>query len=146
MYLQSRRRSNDPEKLNTRNILAQSNVAIQPKQRLTTITKYDLKSVSYQAKLLLNQCSHATFAQLLRVFSVVSSQNEWDIRKCYLVKHKVQVYPGSTPQFSLKFKIVQNASFVTHPNPSAKLRVNIPARNSNSWPLWILPDILNITC
>ena len=54
----------------------QNNVAIQPKQKHTTITKFDLKNVLHQAKAVLNESSHATFAQLLRDFSVVFSEDQ----------------------------------------------------------------------
>ena len=58
---------------------AQNNVAIQSKQKHTAITKYDLKSILHQAKPVMNESSHAKFAQLLRDFSVVFSKDEWDI-------------------------------------------------------------------
>ena len=74
----------------------QNNVAIQSKQKYTAITKYDLKSILHQAKPVMNESSHAKFAQLLRDFSVVFSIDEWDIGKCDLVQHQIQVYPGST--------------------------------------------------
>ena len=48
--------------------------------------------------------------------------------------------------FSLKFKMVLKASFVTHPNPSAKLRAETQPWNVNFWPLWILADISSTTC
>ena len=88
--------------LGTFNILqddtfAQNNVASQSKQKHTAITKYDLKSILHQAKPVMNESSHAKFAQLLRDFSVVFPKDEWDIGKCDLVQHRIQVYPGSTP-------------------------------------------------
>ena len=76
---------------------AQNNVASQSKQKHTAITKYDLKSILHQVKPVMNESSHAKFAQLLRDFSVVFSKDEWDIGKCDLVQHRIQVYPGSTP-------------------------------------------------
>ena len=76
---------------------AQNNVATQSKQKHTAITKYDLKSILHQAKPGMNESSHAKFAQLLRDFSVVFSQDEWDIGKCDFVQHRIQIYPGSTP-------------------------------------------------
>ena len=75
----------------------QNNVAIQSKQKHTTITKYDLKSVLHQAKPVMNESSHAKFAQLLRDFSVVFSKDEWDLGKSDLVQHRIQIYPASTP-------------------------------------------------
>ena len=77
--------------------LAQNNVAIQSKPKHTAITKYDLKSILHQAKLVMNESSHAKFAQLLRDFSVVFSKDEWDIGKCDVVQHRIQVYPSFTP-------------------------------------------------
>ena len=70
---------------------AQNNVAIQSKQKHSAITKYDLKSVLHQAKPVMNESSHAKFAQLLREFSVVFSKDDWDIGKCDLVQHRIQV-------------------------------------------------------
>ena len=72
------------------NTFAQNNVAIQSKQK-NTVTKYDLKSILQQAKPVMNGSSHAKFAQLLRDVSVLFSKDEWDIGKCDLVQHKVQV-------------------------------------------------------
>ena len=37
----------------------------------------------------------AQFAQLLRTFSDVFSKLEWDIGKCDLVQHKIDLYPGT---------------------------------------------------
>ena len=76
---------------------AQNNVTIQSQQKHTAITKYDLKSILHQAKPVMDGSSHAKFAQLLRDFSVVFSKDEWDIGKCDLVQHRIQLYPGSTP-------------------------------------------------
>ena len=76
---------------------ARNKVAIQSKQKHTALTKYDLESILHQAKPVMNENSHAKFAQLLRDFSVVFSEDEWDIGKCDLVKHRIQVCPGSTP-------------------------------------------------
>ena len=45
---------------------------------------------------MINESSHAKFAQLLRDFSVVFSKDEWDIGKCDRVQHSIQVYPVST--------------------------------------------------
>ena len=39
----------------------------------------------------------AQFAQLLRTFCDVFSKSEWDIGKCDLVQHKIDLYPGSKP-------------------------------------------------
>ena len=72
-------------------------VAIQSKQKHTAISKYDLKSIFHQAKRVMNESSHAKLAQLLRDFSVVFSEDEWDVGKCNLAKQKNQVCPGSTP-------------------------------------------------
>ena len=47
---------------------AQNNVAIQSIQKHTAITKYDLQSILHQAKPVMNENSHARFAQLLRDF------------------------------------------------------------------------------
>ena len=33
--------------------------------------------------------------QLLRIFSDVFSKSEWDINKCDLIQHKIDLYPGS---------------------------------------------------
>ena len=60
---------------------AQDNVAYQSKQKHTAITKYDLGCVLHQAKPVMNESSHAKFAQLLRDFSVVFSKDEWHIEK-----------------------------------------------------------------
>ena len=76
---------------------AQNKVAIQSKQKHTAISKYDLKSIFHQAKPVMNESCHAKFAHLLRDFSVVFSEDERDVGKCNLVKHKVQVCPVSTP-------------------------------------------------
>ena len=58
---------------------AQKIIAIQSKQKHTAITIYDLKSILNQAKVVLNESSHAKIAQLLRKVSVVFSKDEWDI-------------------------------------------------------------------
>ena len=75
---------------------AHNHVAIQSKQKHTAITKYDLKSILHQTKPVLNESSHAKFAQLLRDFSIVFSKDEWDTGKCDLVQHRIQIYPSST--------------------------------------------------
>ena len=79
------------------NTLAQINVAFEQEQKESATTKYDARRVLHQAKPVLNESSHATFAQLLRDFPVVFSKNEKDIRKCYLVKQRNQTYTGSVP-------------------------------------------------
>ena len=47
---------------------AQNNVAIQPEQKHTAITNYDLKSNLHQVKVVLNESSHAKTEQLLPDF------------------------------------------------------------------------------
>ena len=76
---------------------AQNNLAIHSQQKHTAITKYYLESILHQAKPVMNESSHAKFAQLLCDFSVVFSKDEWDIGKCDLVQHRIQIHPGSTP-------------------------------------------------
>ena len=76
---------------------AHNNVAIQSKQKHTAITEYDLRSILHQAKPVIKENSHAKFAQLLRDFPVVFSNDEWDIGICDLVQHRIQVYAGPTP-------------------------------------------------
>ena len=51
--------------------------------------KYDVKELVKQIR--------AQVAQLLRTFSDVFSKSEWDIGKCDLVQHKIDLYPGSQP-------------------------------------------------
>ena len=65
---------------------AQNNVALQSKQKHTAITKYDLKNVLHQWKPALIESSQATFAQLLRDFSVVFSEDGWNIGEWNLVR------------------------------------------------------------
>ena len=60
----------------------QNKAPIQLKQKHTAITKHDLKSILHQAKPVMNESSHAKFAQQLRDFSVVFSKDERDIGKC----------------------------------------------------------------
>ena len=71
--------------------IAQNNVASQSEQKHTAITKFDLKSILHQAKPVMNECSHAKFAQLLHDFSVVFSKGERDIGKRDFVQHRIQV-------------------------------------------------------
>ena len=78
-------------------MVALSNVLTHQEHKRNTITKYDLKSVLYQAKPVLNESSHSKFAQLLRDFSVVFCKEEWDFGKCDVVKTLIQVYPAEFP-------------------------------------------------
>ena len=59
--------------------------------------KYDVKEVLKQTQFSMDPQIHAHFAQLLRTFSDVFSKSEWDIGKCDLVQHKIDLYPGSKP-------------------------------------------------
>ena len=72
-------------------------MASQQQPKRTTITKYDLKSVVHQAKLILNKISYAKFAQLLHDFPVVFSKGESDVRKSALPQHRNQSYASSNP-------------------------------------------------
>ena len=78
-------------------MLALSNVLTHQEHKRNTITKYDLKSVLYQAKPVLNESSHSKFAQLLRDFLVVFCKEEWDFGKCDLLQTTIQVYPADFP-------------------------------------------------
>ena len=71
----------------------QNKVATQSKQMPTASPKYDHKSILHKAKPVMNGNSHAKFAQLLHDCSVFSKV-EWDIGKCDLVQHRIQVYPS----------------------------------------------------
>ena len=77
----------------------------------TAITRYDLKSVLHQAKQVRIENSHAKIAQLLRDFSVVFSKDEKNIGKRDLVKHKLQVYPGSTPVQIAGYQCISKQTF-----------------------------------
>ena len=57
--------------------------------------KYDVKEVLKQTQFSMDPQIRAQFAQLLRTFSDVFSKSEWDIGKCDLVQHKIDLYPGS---------------------------------------------------
>ena len=59
--------------------------------------KYDVKEVIKQTQSSMDQQIRAQFAQLLRTFSDVFSEWEWewDIGKCDLVQHNIDLYPGS---------------------------------------------------
>ena len=59
--------------------------------------KYDVKAVMKQTQSSMDPQIRAQFAQLLRTFSDVFSKPEWDIGKCDLVQHKIDLYPGSQP-------------------------------------------------
>ena len=152
---------------------AQNNVAIQSKQKHTALAEYDLKSILHQAKPVMSEISHAIFAQRLRDFSVVLSKDEWDIGKCDLVQHRIQVYPGSTPvklpnrRMPLHFKSdLQEKSdkFLEHeliepchsphsvpttfiPKKNGKLRLVIDCRQLNKQTIkscWPIPSIEEI--
>ena len=56
--------------------------------------KYDVKEVIKQTQSSMDPQIRAQFAQLLRTFSDVFSKSEWDIGKCDLVQHKIDLYPG----------------------------------------------------
>ena len=57
--------------------------------------KYDVKEVLKQTQSSMDPQIRAQFAQLRRTFSEVFSKSEWDIGKCDLVQHKIDLYPGS---------------------------------------------------
>ena len=59
--------------------------------------KYDVKEVIKQTQSSMDPQIRAQFAQLLRTFSDVFSKSEWDLGKCDLVQHKIELYPGSKP-------------------------------------------------
>ena len=63
----------------------------------STPDKYDVKEVLKETKSSLDPEIHAKFAQLLRTFPDVFSKTEWDVGKCDLVQHKIDLYPGSKP-------------------------------------------------
>ena len=71
------------------NTLAQNNVVTEQEQKQSAVTKYDLRNVLQQAKPVLNESSHAKFAQLLRDSLDAFSKDEWNIR--HLVQYKNQV-------------------------------------------------------
>ena len=55
------------------------------------LDKYDVKEVLKQTQSSMDPQIRAQFAQLLRTFSDVFSQSEWDIGKCDLVQHKIDL-------------------------------------------------------
>ena len=59
--------------------------------------KYDVKEVLKQTQISMDPQIRAQFAQLLRTFSEVFSKSEWDVGKCDLVQHKIDLYPVSKP-------------------------------------------------
>ena len=61
------------------------------------LDKYDVKEVLKQTQISMDPQIRAQFAQLLRTFSEVFSKSEWDVGKCDLVQHKIDLYPGSKP-------------------------------------------------
>ena len=67
----------------------------QPQGQVTD--KYDVKEVIKQTQSSMDPLIRAQLVQLLRTFSYVFSQSEWDIGKCDLVQHNIDVYPGSKP-------------------------------------------------
>ena len=58
---------------------------------------YDIKELIKQTQSSMGPQIRAQFAQLLRTFSDVFSKSEWDIGKCDLVQHKIDLYPGMKP-------------------------------------------------
>ena len=59
--------------------------------------KYDINELLKQSELSLDPKTQAEFAQLLRSYSDVFSKTEWDIGRCDLVQHRIDLYPGSKP-------------------------------------------------
>ena len=59
--------------------------------------KYDFREVLKQTKSSVGPQICAHFAQLFRTFSDVFWKSEWDIDKCDLVQHNIDLYPGSKP-------------------------------------------------
>ena len=59
--------------------------------------KYDVKEVLKQTQSSMDPQIRAQFVQPLRTFSEVFSKSEWNIGKCDLVQHKIDIYPGSKP-------------------------------------------------
>ena len=59
--------------------------------------KYDLRHVKTAVDEQLSTSLQKKFDKLIDEFSDVFSKNEWDISKCDVTSHKIDVYPGSRP-------------------------------------------------
>ena len=62
-----------------------------------TDAKYNLMHVKTAVDNQLPFSLQGEFGSLIDEFSVIFSKNEWDIGKCDVTSHKIDVYPGSRP-------------------------------------------------
>ena len=59
--------------------------------------KYDIMEVLTQTQSSMDPNFHAKIARLLRTSSEVFSKSEWNVGRCELVKHRIDLYPSSKP-------------------------------------------------
>ena len=110
--------------------------------------KYKLKQVMKQTQYSIDPQTGVQLAQLFRIFSNVFSESGWDVRKCDLVQHKIDFYPGSKPvnlanrQFFMHFekdqrqkinKIFERKLITPSQSPYCSPAIWVRKKNSKPW-------------
>ena len=76
-----------------------SNISKLPKPLTATIkyNKYDLNKLEKVVDKDIPKCFHDQFGSSVKEFSDIFSKSEWDLGKCDVTTHRIEVEPGSKP-------------------------------------------------